>query len=80
MFNGANPGVDEQLKYFYDAWALARAAAIAPIEGLELCMGGLLIQGVKTDFDRLTRSPWPAASLASSGISFFRSALAASCS
>src|SRR2546423_9672218 len=32
------------------------------------------------DFERLARRPWPMASLASSGTSFFRSAFAASCS
>jgi hypothetical protein len=31
---------------------------------------------IAPDFDRLARKPWPMASLASSGISFFRSALA----
>jgi hypothetical protein len=30
-------------------WALARAAAMAPIEGLELCMDVLFIQELKAD-------------------------------
>src|SRR3954467_11466856 len=62
-------------------WALASAPAIAPMVSLERCIGDLLLHEVEVtapDFERLARTPWPIASLASSGISFFNSALAAS--
>ena len=64
------------------AWALASAAASAPIRSLERCMTGLQFQNLKAvrppDFDRLARTPCPAASLASSGTKAFSSALARS--
>ena len=64
-------------------WALARAAAIAPMVSLERCMAGLRLQRSKLiapDLERLARRPCPNASLASSGTSFLSSALAPSCS
>ena len=52
-----------------------------PIDSLDRCMGRLRVKRSKLtapDFERLARTPWPMASLASSGISALSSALARS--
>jgi len=62
-------------------WALASALAMAPIVSLQCCITGLHGMELKTDgadLERFARTPWPMASLASSGTSFFNSSFAAS--